>query len=403
MRIRPLFSAAAVVAAVALAAPVAASADPVAAGSGKPRCALKGTTTVKKNRFGRVFERTFRNGDARLYGCLYRKNRRVLLDAATGDREIFGEYYEAIKLSGRFVAWKRVAVDDSGCRAQPECSSGDDGTSISVAVGSLDRGFHKEYIGAPDADRALVVTSRGGIAWIEDGDVSGADWSGERALYDGGDAQPGSLRATRSTVSWIAKGRRMSGVLGALYKKKGTSCSVKGSKTVRKNRFVRVHTTAGRPGTDEVGRLHGCVRATGRKIRLDTARDDDLVSSESYNAVKLTGRFVAWHHSSYDISCKAACPPGYDPSQAELRVVNVRTRKRRVVEGELGEGTALVVTSRGAIAWIQPGSPASVRASDADGTRVLYAGNDIDASSLSLSGNTVAWIAGGQTRSAELR
>jgi hypothetical protein len=184
--------------------------------------------------------------------------------------------------------------------------------------------------------------------------------------------------------------------------KKKPSCSVKQSKTVKKNRFVRVYTVAGRPGSDETERLYACLRSTGRKTKLDTQYDDEYVTLQHYNAVKLNGRHVAWQHRSEDFSCKADCPPGYNPVSIDLRVANVRTRKKRVVEGDLGQGTALVVTRTGAIAWIQPGTPVSVRASDADGTRVLYAGDDIDGSSLSLSGNTVAWIAGGQTRSAVL-
>lgn len=372
--------------------------------SKKKRCALKGTTTVKKNRFGRVFQRGLRNGDSRLYGCLYRKNRRVLLDTATGDRDFYGEYYEAIKLNGRFVAWRRVLVMDSGCRAQPECSPGDDGTSVSVGVGSLHRGYHKEYIGDPDSARALVVTQRGGIAYVDDGDVWGADARGERLLYEGGNARPNSLRTRGSTVSWLVDGRRMSAVLGGLYKKKRKpSCVVRRSKTVAQNRFARVYTLAGRPGTDEVGRLYGCLRSNNRKVRLDTAYDDDYVTAQAYNAVKLNGRFVAWQHSSTDLSCKADCPPGYEPTKIDLRVTNLRTRKKRIVDGTLGEGSALVVTRTGALAWIQPGSPVSVRADDADGSRVLYSGDDIDGGSLSLSGGTVAWIAGGTPMSATLR
>jgi hypothetical protein len=182
-----------------------------------------------------------------------------------------------------------------------------------------------------------------------------------------------------------------------------SSCSVKRSKTVVQNGFARVYTVAGRPGSDETERLYACLRSNNRKVRLDTSYDDDYVTAQAYNAVKLNGRHVAWQHRREDFSCKADCPPGYNPVSIDLRVVNVRTRKTRVVDGNLGQGTALVVTATGAIAWIQPGSPASVRASDANGTRVLYAGDDIDAASLSLSGDTVTWTAGDQARSAVLR
>lgn len=190
--------------------------------------------------------------------------------------------------------------------------------------------------------------------------------------------------------------------LGAAATKR---CSAKGSKTVVKNRFARVFTKSPNPDTatdDEVQRLYGCLYSNGRRWRLDTARDDELYSSASYNAIKLTGRFVAWQHSEYDGSCKDQCPPGYNPSKTHLRVANLRKRRIKRVDGNLGEGTALVVTSTGAIAWIQPGSPVSVRKADADGTDVLYEGDDIDGGSLTRSDRTVAWVAGGRAMSATL-
>lgn len=184
---------------------------------------------------------------------------------------------------------------------------------------------------------------------------------------------------------------------------KKRSCSAKGAETVAKNRYVRVYTLAGRRGTDEIARLYACLRKTNRRVRLDTASDDGYVSAQTFDTVRLNGRFVAWQHSEYDGSCKDQCPPGYDQTPVELRVANVRTRKVKRVDGSLGEGDALVVTRRGAIAWIEPGDPVSVRAVDADGRRVLDEGDDIDGGSLRLSGSTVSWIAGGAPMSAVLR
>ena len=184
------------------------------------------------------------------------------------------------------------------------------------------------------------------------------------------------------------------------------SCAAKASKTVAKNRYARVFTksvTGGNAEIDEIQRLYGCLYSNGKRWRLDTARDDEYVSSESYNAIKLNGRFVAWQHSGYDASCKADCPDGYNESSVELRVANLRRKRIKEVDGSLGEGTALVVTRTGAIAWIQPGSPVAVKAFDAGGARDLYAGDDIDGGSLSLRGSSVRWIAGGNPMSATLR
>ena len=176
-------------------------------------------------------------------------------------------------------------------------------------------------------------------------------------------------------------------------------CKARGE-TIAKNDTGRVYE---REEEAEVRTLWGCTWERNRPFVMDVAEGDGFVTSESYDNVILRGRFVAWTFVHEDISCKADCPPGYDPDSAELRVANLRTRRIRTVPGELGEGTALVVTRTGAIAWIQPGSPVSVRADDADGSRVLYAGDDIHGGSLSLSGSTVAWVAGGQPMSAVLR
>lgn len=213
MRLRALSPAAAVVA-VLLAAPVVAPADPADPGAHaaakKKRCALKGTTTVRKNRFARVFERSFRGGTTRLYGCLYRKNRRVLLDESTGDTSA-GEGYDAVKLNGRFVAWQHTTYDDS-CRF--ECTSGS-GDVTTLWVEGLANRRQRQFDGGLDSEQALVVTRKGAIAWVQGGRVWGADSTAreDRILYDGTDAEPDSLRLRGSTVSWLAGDRRMSEVL----------------------------------------------------------------------------------------------------------------------------------------------------------------------------------------------
>ncbi len=80
----------------------------------------------------------------------------------------------------------------------------------------------------------------------------------------------------------------------------------------------------------------------------------------------------------------------------------------------LGDATAIVVTADGAVAWVfqpiqsfveaglvAPGY--QVRVADANGSRVLAAGSDIDPSSLALGGGTLYWTQGGVARSAALR
>lgn len=209
------------------------------------------------------------------------------------------------------------------------------------------------------------------------------------------------LIAAAALAALAAPSAASADAVGAAAKKR--TCVAKGSKTVAKNRYARVFTVPGRADRDEVARLYGCMHSVNRRVRLDTATDDGYVSSQSFNAAKLNGKFVAWQHTSADISCKADCPPGYSGVYAELRVANLRTKRVRSFVGSLGEGDALVVTRRGAIAWIEPGFPVSVRAADSGGERVLYAGDDIDGGSLELRGSTVTWVAGGAARSATLR
>jgi hypothetical protein len=207
MRFRPLSPAAAVVA-VALAAPVAASSDPAVDTAATKRCVLKGSETVVKNRYGRVFERSFRDGTTRLYSCLYKKNRRVVLDEATGDTSA-GEGYDAVKLNGRFVAWQHTTYDDS-CRF--ECTSGS-GDITTLWVENIRTHRQKQVQGGLDTERALVVTRTGAIAWVQGGRVWARGTGGERILYDGTDAKPNSLRLRGSTVSWLVGDERMSAVL----------------------------------------------------------------------------------------------------------------------------------------------------------------------------------------------
>src|SRR4051812_32965067 len=90
------------------------------------------------------------------------------------------------------------------------------------------------------------------------------------------------------------------------------TCMFKGSKTVVKSSSARVFTVRTNRG-DEIDRLYGCLHSVNRRLLLDTSSDDDYVSSTSFGQVTLNGRFVAWEHVDEDISCKADCPPGFDP------------------------------------------------------------------------------------------
>jgi hypothetical protein len=120
MRLRLLLSALVVLAVV--------PAGTAGAASKSAKCSMKGSTTVVKNRYARVFTRPSRGGDEveRLYGCLYSKNRRVWLDTSSDDQYVTSEEFSDVKLDGRIVTWRHVSTDIS-CKA--DCPPGYDGSS----------------------------------------------------------------------------------------------------------------------------------------------------------------------------------------------------------------------------------------------------------------------------------
>ena len=83
---------------------------------------------------------------------------------------------------------------------------------------------------------------------------------------------------------------------------------------------------------------------------LYEAFDDNYVSSASYGEVKLNGRFVAFTWETNDISCKADCPPGYDPTNSGLSVFDLRRRRGRSVTPAEPTSRAFVVSRSGGLA-----------------------------------------------------
>lgn len=179
------------------------------------------------------------------------------------------------------------------------------------------------------------------------------------------------------------------------------TCAVKGSDTVASNRFARVFTVEGRG--DVSARLYGCLHSANRRVALDFAADD-LVTSQSFSAPVLNGRFVAWQHDDTDISCKADCPPGYDPTTERLTIVDLRSKRRRTIDAAV-VGGAIAVSRTGSLAWVGQGDGALVVYAARSGGRTyepLDAG-DIDARSLRLRGTVLSWRNAGVAKSATLR
>lgn len=182
---------------------------------------------------------------------------------------------------------------------------------------------------------------------------------------------------------------------------KAPSCAKAKSKTIAQNRSVRVYQV----GAGETKALHACRRSTGKRVRLARAFDDGFAASATFGDVRLSGRFVAWSSTATDTSCKADCPPGYEPTTRAIDVYDVGRRQSRSVDG-YPAGGALVLSNYGAVAWAARETDAgpvdihaSVRAGD---DRVLDSGN-IDPDSLAIEITIISWSRDGEEQFARLR
>jgi hypothetical protein len=185
---------------------------------------------------------------------------------------------------------------------------------------------------------------------------------------------------------------------------KRSKCKPAGSKTIAQNRGVRVYKVrvAGESSSETV--LYACRRSTGKRSRLDRAFDDGYVTSATFTSVRLRGYYVAWVSSSTDVSCKAACPPGYEATSSAVEVFDVRRRRARTVDAApLGE--ALVLSSRGGVAWASRSGttgPVEIRASVRAGDNRLLDSGDIDPASLAIEITIISWTHTGEEHFARL-
>jgi hypothetical protein len=175
-------------------------------------------------------------------------------------------------------------------------------------------------------------------------------------------------------------------------------CARQGTQTVKSTKLVRVSI---RPNGAGGADLIGCLRSTDRAQILTTTYDDTYVTSGNYDHLKVAGRFVAWQFTSTDDSCKAACPPDYEPTTYALYVRDLRRRKNDGVKGHVAHGGKLVLTRGGAIAWSDD-SPLAINAFDGAGSRTLDTGDGIAVGSLRLHGRRASWTNAAGPRTATL-
>ena len=177
-------------------------------------------------------------------------------------------------------------------------------------------------------------------------------------------------------------------------------CKAAKSRTLIQDSLVRLYEVQREEGTA----MYGCRRSNGRRTLLAEASDDEYTTSDAYAHVRLKGGKAAWVETATDVSCKADCPPGYDPSRTSIVVHDVIARKVRSVSAEPLDG-ALVLSERGGVAWAASGSGAgvvdihaSVRGRE---DRVLDSGA-IDPDSLAVEITIASWIRDGVERFARL-
>ena len=160
----------------------------------------------------------------------------------------------------------------------------------------------------------------------------------------------------------------------------------KGGKTVASNGSARVY--------EQGSRLKVCRKADRRREVLARRFDDGYVESADYARVVLAGAHVGWVETYTDVSCKAACPPDYEPTRTWVNVHDVATGDERLAR--VGTVSELVLTRTGGAAWIEGDT---LSALDAAGERVLDTGA---VAGLEASRSRVSWLNAGELRAAAL-
>jgi hypothetical protein len=113
-------------------------------------------------------------------------------------------------------------------------------------------------------------------------------------------------------------------VAGPVDAKSSKPCARKGSVTVKATKKVRVYSVKNKDGGKD---LFGCLRSDNRRQRLAHGFDDGFVTSGTYGHVKVKGVVVSWTFTTTDDSCKADCPPGYEPTTTAAYKRDLKKRK----------------------------------------------------------------------------
>jgi hypothetical protein len=180
-------------------------------------------------------------------------------------------------------------------------------------------------------------------------------------------------------------------------------CAAARSRTLAHSASARVYEVRGQTAGGVVGwRVYGCVRVRGKRRLLGERYDDNYVLSGTVSHIRLTGNFVAVLRSSTDISCKADCPPDYQPTSTSLAVTDLASGQVRVTGTPGLFGDVLVLATTGTAAWLEGrAGAATLEVLDQHGERMLDQG-DIPPSSVHLAGTQLSWTRDGQVHTATL-
>lgn len=188
-------------------------------------CRPPASTTVAENRDVRVFATRRADGDARLYGCLRRRGKPVLLKRARGEDDVYDSFsvtYSHVRLAGRFVAWHRTEAFEHIPACKADCPPGvvaSFGLDRSIRVLDLVRRLRRvaPVVGSPPAGNVLRLNRFGQALWGEwlDGnqvELVALDASGRRPLGAGA-IHPEDIRLDGRTAHWVqdrrARSRRL--------------------------------------------------------------------------------------------------------------------------------------------------------------------------------------------------
>ena len=212
-----------------------------------------------------------------------------------------------------------------------------------------------------------------------------------------------NLRA-RCVASSIALAAALAAIAAPSASAARDRCAVAGSKTVKQTSAVRVFSTT-RKGTS---RFYGCLRSTGRRIRVATIFNDaQSLSNGHVRTVLIAGTSVAVIDAGFE-------DIGVDGAEFEDLAVADLARGGRVYrkgisineEDQYSGYGKLILRADGTAAWVVEGrgdydEVDVLGATAKQPTPVAYA-KEIDENSLAFGGDGVTWLQAGATKTAAI-